>query len=107
MTARALFSRLEAAEFCGVSLATFTRRVQPALPYVPVGGRVLFDVEDLRRWVDMQKVGSSSIAQAGTTSDSVTGACASPSPAARAILARLRRKPRESTPTRRAGGAER
>src|SRR5579863_4380244 len=100
-----LLSAREAASMLGVSLSTFKDTVRAELPSVTIGRRVLFDKEDVLRWRNSRKVAGLSGSQrdAGdepTSSVSVTLASASNVPRAKAILARLRSRPRTSTPTR-------
>jgi hypothetical protein len=89
----------------GVSLSTFKDTVRAELPSVTIGRRVLFDKEDVIAWRNRNKVAGSSDFQKGagdgpTSSVSVTLASASNVPRAKAILARLRSRPRASMPTR-------
>lgn len=95
-----LLNKQEAAEFCGVCRRTFERKVQPHLPAVSIGSRVLFDEEDLRKWLDAQKAGSSgtTIGRGFSTSGSRTLASATASLRANEILAQLRARQRGSTP---------
>jgi excisionase family DNA binding protein len=94
--ARKLLSRDEAAAYLGIGLTTFETTVQPELPIVRIGRRVLFDVEDLDRWVAAQKVGSS-FPPTETARPSTTSVSASPSRARRmgvASNAQLERRSR-------------
>ena len=97
---RGLHSRHAAADFLGLSLRHFDR-IKHGLTAVLVGSRKkLYALEDLLRWVDMHKVGSSKSARSPrtTTSGSGTTASAAMSPRENEILQQLRRKPRASTP---------
>ena len=96
-----LVTKREAAAFCRVSLRTFEREVQGQVPAVRIGSRVLFDREDLRRWLDELKgLRSTGIrAAVSTTSASPTMAAASMSPRASEIVARLAERQRRCTPT--------
>lgn len=55
-----LLTKREAAQLCGVSLRTFERRVMDDLVSTRVGRRVLYAAEEVERWLDEQKAGSSS-----------------------------------------------
>jgi predicted DNA-binding transcriptional regulator AlpA len=55
-----LLTKREAAQLCGVSLRTFERRVMDDLVPTRVGRRVLYAAEEVERWLDEQKAGSSS-----------------------------------------------
>ncbi len=57
---RRLLSRRQAAAHLGVSLTTFQEHVQPFVPHVALGRRILFDVRDLDGWVDSMKQRTSS-----------------------------------------------
>jgi hypothetical protein len=89
-------SRREAAAFCGISLRTFDLRVQPNVPRINIGRRVLFHREDLIKWQEVTKVGSSwSIEEpASGSSGSRIRDAALTSRRASEILAELRRRRR-------------
>ena len=73
--ARKLLSREEAASYLGIGLTTFEEVVQPELPIVRIGRRVLFDVEDLDGWITAQKVrGTSPATEAERRSTTSVGA---------------------------------
>jgi len=95
-----LLTKLEAAKLLRISVKTFERKVQPLVPRVKIGSKVLFDREDLQRWVDTQKVGESAgtAEPASTSSGSDTMASVKRSARADEILRKLRRKRRASTP---------
>src|SRR5665213_3508684 len=96
-----LVSRDEAAEYTGVSLTTFKEHVQPRLRVVEIGRRVLFDVQELDKWVEEQKVsvsGGPAIPRP-PTSVSRTPGIVSSSRRANEILDELRKKPHKSTLT--------
>jgi hypothetical protein len=95
-----IFTKHEAATFCRVSIRTFEREVQPELPTVRIGARVLFHEEDLLKWLDRKKDGvfTSTVVARPTSSVSRTKVDATPSPRANEILARLRQRQRAPTP---------
>lgn len=49
---RLLLTRHEAAEVLGMSLSSFERHVQPAIPCIYVGQLRQYRPRDLERWVD-------------------------------------------------------
>lgn len=100
-----LLTRDDAAAFLRVSVRTFERHVQPGLPSVRLGRRVLFRPGDLDAWLVANttpgSISSSAPATVSLTGDVVFMPAApgprSVSPEARAILERLR-KPRKKGP---------
>lgn len=53
---RLLWTRQETAESLGISQRTLDRmREADRIPSVRVGGRVMFDPIDIRKWIDSQK----------------------------------------------------
>ena len=56
MTPR-LFTRQQAAEYCGVCVNTFIAHVAPHLRPVEIGAKRLWDVRELDRWIDGLSVG--------------------------------------------------
>lgn len=99
--ARMLVSSAQAAEMLGVGLTTFRETIQPKLPHVYIGRRLLFDERDLRQWVDDHKVGPVSFPLDGPSTSSASGTLgiASTSPRAKQILEKLRGRRRASTRT--------
>jgi len=95
-----LLTKPEAAKLLRISVKTFERKVQPFVPRVMIGSKVLFDREDLQKWVGMQKVGDSDYTSepASTSSGSDTMGDVKRSARADEILRKLRRKRRASTP---------
>lgn len=51
MTERLALNQAEAAEALGISVNTFKRRVRPHVRRVDIGGRMLFPVADLEKWL--------------------------------------------------------
>lgn len=49
---RVLLTKAESAAALGMSLRHFERHVQPDLPFVTSGGKLLFPVAALQQWVD-------------------------------------------------------
>jgi hypothetical protein len=96
-----LLTRQEAADICHISIRTFERAVQPHLAVIVIGSRVLIEQEDLRTWLDDQKVGSSDkIGARGTSTRAsrTTAVAATSSSRAREIAARLKARQLASTP---------
>lgn len=96
-----LLDKTQAAAFLGIGVTTFKQLVMGQIPSIPVGRRILFDEKDLLQWRDMQKVGSSSSpkrAGPSLVSGSPTARLATSDPRVRAIVARLTKRRRGSTP---------
>lgn len=93
-----LLTRSQAAAYLNISLSTFQRRVQPHIPFYPLGSLVRFDPKDLDAWLDTQKVGDSSGDVGSPGSGSGTKGVALSSPRVRAIRDRLERRQHASTP---------
>src|SRR5258708_6198489 len=95
-----LLTRAEAIAFCRVSRRSFDRIIRPKVPFLLVGTRVLFHREDLVRWVERLRVGSTTATSAPepTLSGSATKVGATMSPRAKEILALLQKPPPASTP---------
>lgn len=90
----------EAATYLRVSVKTFRRHVMPGLALGGVGSRFLFRREELDAWVGREKAGGyehPETSETATTFASRTRGGSSSDPAARAILERLRSKPKGST----------
>jgi excisionase family DNA binding protein len=87
----------EAAARLNISRDHFERHVRRCVPRVKIGRIYRYDVEDLDRWVEEQKVGGSDHAARSSTSASGTRACATRSPRAQQILDEQRRKRQRST----------
>ncbi len=94
-----LLTKAEAARFVGVSERSFERRVMRDLSAVRVGRRSFYDIEEIERWLEGQKDGSSrsTSARRSTWSGSRSAADATSAARANAILAELRSPPRGST----------
>src|SRR4051794_14427038 len=96
-----LLSRDDAASFLGISLTTFQEHVQSQLPVVRIGRRLLFDLEDLKIWVDRQKQATDfdGRVSAPMSVSHSRGRSMTISPRARAMKERLTRSPAASTRT--------
>src|ERR1041385_7733203 len=94
----ALLDRSEAAAYLRVGLSAFKEHVQPEVPNIRIGARVLFRQEDLDAWVDRQRAGASNGNAGGPTSTSPGRATLTALPSGRGTAERLRRPPRVRTP---------
>jgi excisionase family DNA binding protein len=94
-----IFTKAEAAQYCRISMRTFERMVQRHLPTIPIGSRIFYHKEDLDKWLEQQKAGSSAKtpARTCTKSGSPMRVGVAPSQRANAILARLQAKQDAST----------
>jgi hypothetical protein len=96
-----LLSKADAVSYLHISPRTFERRVAPTLTAVRVGGRRFYKITEIDSWLADRKVGGSSatLARGSTSCASLSTGSDGLDPQASAILARLRSKPRGSTPT--------
>ncbi len=95
-----LATKGEAAAYLRMSTRSFERHVLPKITRIHAGGRFLYEWEELDRWRDMQRVGSSDgEAQTGRiTSVSRTKTSVTIGPLGREILKKLEKKRLASTP---------
>lgn len=49
-------TRQEAADYMKVCLSSFKKNIQPNIPAIKIGRRVLFDVKDLDAYMEAHKV---------------------------------------------------
>ncbi len=94
-----LATRAEACAFLRVSRRSFDRHVAPFLGKSRVGARVFFDWEEIRQWLDQQRVGPLSETHAQETGSraSRTKAEGTSDRRAQAIAAKLRNARRRSS----------
>jgi hypothetical protein len=98
-----LLSREDAAAYLGAGLTYFDDEIRPSLTVLRHGRKVVFDREELDRWVERQKAGVSSGEPSRTerkprTSASRTRGIDTSAPRVKAILRELQERPRESMP---------
>ena len=95
-----LATRDEVIEALRVSRRTWDRRIAPHIPRYEVGSRVLYDWEDVRRWLDAQRAGPYTATNdtATGTSGSASKGAAGTSARAKRIAERLSRAQLQSTP---------
>ena len=94
-----LLTKSEAAAYLRISERSFERWVLPEVTRVCVGAKVLFEFEELERWLEGQRVGPSTrtSARGSSSSASRTQGVDTSDPRVRAIAAELRSKPLKST----------
>jgi hypothetical protein len=96
-----LVDRRAAAEYLGVSVDLFRRKLEKHFTLVSICAKKMFELEEIRTWVDAHKAGGSSgseaaQAKASHTSSSRGKASRTSSPQVREIRQRLERKRKES-----------
>jgi len=91
-------TREEAAEYLRCSLSLFQRKVQPHLPACRINTKIIFDKQDIDKWLARQKAGGSVATAPATTSASPGKVSVPSSPRAKQILQEQRLKRRGSMP---------
>lgn len=92
-----LLTRREAAAFVRRGVRSFETRVHPHLPHYRKGRAFLYAREDLERWLEQHKVGSSFGVTESRPYVSRYKASGTQSALSSEILSRLRKSPRGST----------